>query len=64
MDMLQGADAPWGWSSCNCHPNCGILQLIVVNKKTGQMTSLFDFFNYERFMKMFRSSPTRRAAKS
>ncbi|MCV4777685.1 hypothetical protein OFM21_33410, partial [Escherichia coli] len=24
MDMLQGADAPWGWSSCNCHPNCGI----------------------------------------
>src|SRR5438093_1599129 len=18
MDMLQGADAPWGWSSCNC----------------------------------------------
>ncbi|MCA1555656.1 MAG: radical SAM protein, partial [Acidobacteria bacterium] len=21
MDMLQGADAPWGWSSCNCHPN-------------------------------------------
>jgi uncharacterized radical SAM superfamily Fe-S cluster-containing enzyme len=34
MDMLQGADAPWGWSSCNCHPNCGIFTLIVVNKKT------------------------------
>ena len=40
MDMLQGADAPWGWSSCNCHPNCGIFTLIVVNKKTNQMTSL------------------------
>jgi uncharacterized radical SAM superfamily Fe-S cluster-containing enzyme len=51
MDMLQGADAPWGWSSCNCHPNCGIFTLIVVNKKTGAMTSLFDFFNYEQFMK-------------
>ena len=51
MDMLQGADAPWGWSSCNCHPNCGIFTLIVVNKKTSAMTSLFDFFNYERFMK-------------
>lgn len=51
MDMLQGADAPWGWSSCNCHPNCGIFTLIVVNKKTNAMTSLFDFFNYERFMK-------------
>jgi uncharacterized radical SAM superfamily Fe-S cluster-containing enzyme len=51
MDMLQGADAPWGWSSCNCHPNCGIFTLIVVNKNTNQMTSLFDFFNYERFMK-------------
>ncbi|CAN5552102.1 hypothetical protein BH18ACI3_BH18ACI3_19200 [soil metagenome] len=51
MDMLQGADAPWGWSSCNCHPNCGIFTLIVVDKKTNQMTSLFDFFNYEQFMK-------------
>jgi 7,8-dihydro-6-hydroxymethylpterin dimethyltransferase len=51
MDMLQGADAPWGWSSCNCHPNCGIFTLVVVNKHTGAMTSLFDFFNYEQFMK-------------
>jgi uncharacterized radical SAM superfamily Fe-S cluster-containing enzyme len=51
MDMLQGADAPWGWSSCNCHPNCGIFTLIVVNKKTGAFSSLFDFFDYERFMK-------------
>ena len=50
MDMLQGADAPWGWSSCNCHPNCGIFTLMVVNKKTGLTKSLFEFFNYERFM--------------
>lgn len=50
MDMLQGADAPWGWSSCNCHPNCGIFTLMVVNKKTNEMKSLFEFFNYERFM--------------
>jgi uncharacterized radical SAM superfamily Fe-S cluster-containing enzyme len=51
MDMLQGADAPWGWSSCNCHPNCGIFTLMVVNRRTGQFTSLFDFFDYEQFMK-------------
>src|SRR5690349_19191582 len=51
MDMLQGADAPWGWSSCNCHPNCGIFTLAVVNKKTNEMRSLFEFFNYEQFMK-------------
>jgi 7,8-dihydro-6-hydroxymethylpterin dimethyltransferase len=51
MDMLQGADAPWGWSSCNCHPNCGIFTLMVVNKKTNQVKSLFEFFNYEQFMK-------------
>ncbi len=51
MDMLQGADAPWGWSSCNCHPNCGIFTLVVVNKRSGEMRSLFEFFNYERFMK-------------
>jgi uncharacterized radical SAM superfamily Fe-S cluster-containing enzyme len=50
MDMLQGADAPWGWSSCNCHPNCGIFTLMVVNKKSGDTKSLFEFFNYERFM--------------
>ena len=51
MDMLQGADAPWGWSSCNCHPNCGIFTLAVVNRQTGDFRSLFEFFNYEQFMK-------------
>jgi len=51
MDMLQGADAPWGWSACNCHPNCGIFTLVVVNKKTGEMKSLFEFFDYEQFMR-------------
>ena len=51
MDMLQGADAPWGWSSCNCHPNCGIFTLAVVNRHTGEFKSLFDFFDYEQFMK-------------
>jgi len=51
MDMLQGADAPWGWSSCNCHPNCGIFTLMVVNKNTGEFKSLFEFFDYEQFMK-------------
>ncbi len=50
MDMLQGADAPWGWSSCNCHPNCGIFTLMVVNTKTNDIKSLFEFFNYEQFM--------------
>jgi 7,8-dihydro-6-hydroxymethylpterin dimethyltransferase len=51
MDMLQGADAPWGWSSCNCHPNCGIFTLMVVNRQTGEFTSLFEFFDYEQFMR-------------
>jgi uncharacterized radical SAM superfamily Fe-S cluster-containing enzyme len=51
MDMLQGADAPWGWSSCNCHPNCGVFTLMVVDRHTGAWTPLFKFFNYERFMR-------------
>ncbi|HEX7175497.1 MAG TPA: radical SAM protein [Pyrinomonadaceae bacterium] len=51
MDMLQGADAPWGWSSCNCHPNCGVFTLMVVNRQTGEFRSLFEFFDYEQFMK-------------
>ena len=44
MDMLQGADAPWGWSSCNCHPNCGIFTLIVVNKQHGRDDFVVRFF--------------------
>ncbi|HZS48688.1 MAG TPA: radical SAM protein [Blastocatellia bacterium] len=51
MDMLQGADAPWGWSACNCHPNCGIFTLLVVNRNTGEYCPLYKFFNYEQFIK-------------
>src|SRR5262249_55251962 len=51
MDMLQGADASWGWSACNCHPNCGIFTLVVVNKDTGEWTPLYKFFDYEQFMR-------------
>ena len=51
MDMLQGADAPWGWSACNCHPNCGIFTLLVVNRKTNEFTPLFKFFDYEQFIR-------------
>ncbi|MCA1631070.1 MAG: radical SAM protein [Acidobacteria bacterium] len=51
MDMLQGADAPWGWSSCNCHPNCGVFTLMVVDRHTGAWSPLFKFFDYEQFMR-------------
>jgi uncharacterized radical SAM superfamily Fe-S cluster-containing enzyme len=51
MDILQGADAPWGWSACNCHPNCGIFSLLVVNRRTNEWTPLFRFFDYERFIR-------------
>jgi 7,8-dihydro-6-hydroxymethylpterin dimethyltransferase len=51
MDMLQGSDAPWGWSACNCHPNCGIFTLIVVNRKTKEWSPLFKFFDYEQFIR-------------
>lgn len=51
MDMLQGAEAGWGWSACNCHPNCGIFTLLVVNRRTGEWTPLYKFFDYEQFIK-------------
>ncbi len=51
MDILQGPDAPWGWSACNCHPNCGIFSLLVVNRKTNEWTPLFKFFDYENFIR-------------
>jgi 7,8-dihydro-6-hydroxymethylpterin dimethyltransferase len=51
MDILQGPNASWGWSACNCHPNCGVFTLLVVNRRTNEWTPLFKFFNYERFMR-------------
>ena len=51
MDILQGADASWGWSACNCHPSCGIFSLLVVNRRTQEFTPLFRFFDYERFIR-------------
>ena len=51
MDLLQGADAPWGWSACNCHPNCGIFSLLVVNRHTHEFTPLYKFFDYEQFIR-------------
>lgn len=51
MDILQGPDASWGWSACNCHPNCGVFTLLVINRGTGEWTPLFKFFDYEQFMR-------------
>jgi uncharacterized radical SAM superfamily Fe-S cluster-containing enzyme len=51
MDILQGSESPWGWSACNCHPDCGVFTLLVVNRRTGAWTPLFKMFNYERFIR-------------
>jgi 7,8-dihydro-6-hydroxymethylpterin dimethyltransferase len=51
MDILQGPLASWGWSSCNCHPDCGVFTLLVINQRTRKWVSLFEFFDYERFIK-------------
>lgn len=51
MDILQGANASWGWSACNCHPDCGVFTLLVVNRRTGEWLPLFRFFDYEQFIR-------------
>ncbi len=51
MDLLQGSDASWGWSACNCHPNCGIFSLLVVNRHNGEFVPLYRFFDYEQFIR-------------
>jgi 7,8-dihydro-6-hydroxymethylpterin dimethyltransferase len=51
MDILQGPEASWGWSSCNCHPDCGVFSLLVVNRKTHEWMPLFRFFDYEQFIR-------------
>jgi 7,8-dihydro-6-hydroxymethylpterin dimethyltransferase len=51
MDILQGPEASWGWSCCNCHPDCGVFTLLVVNRSTRDWIPLFEFFDYERFMR-------------
>jgi hypothetical protein len=49
MDILQGPEASWGWSSCNCHPDCGVFSLLLVNRRTHEWMPLSRFFDYERF---------------
>ncbi len=51
MDILQGPEATWGWSACNCHPDCGVFTLLVVNRQTGEWIPLFKMFDYERFIR-------------
>jgi uncharacterized radical SAM superfamily Fe-S cluster-containing enzyme len=51
MDILQGPNASWGWSACNCHPDCGVFTLLVINRRTREWIPLFKFFDYERFMR-------------
>ncbi len=51
MDILQGPNASWGWSACNCHPDCGVFTLLVINRRTQEWIPLFKFFDYERFMR-------------
>jgi len=51
MDILQGPEASWGWSACNCHPDCGVFTLLVVNRRTREWIPLFKFFDYERFIR-------------
>ena len=54
MDILQGPDASWGWSSCNCHPDCGVFALLVVNRRTYEWIPLFKLFDYEQFIRDIR----------
>ncbi len=51
MDILQGPHASWGWSACNCHPDCGVFTLLVVNRRTREWIPLFRFFDYEQFIR-------------
>ncbi len=51
MDILQGPGASWGWSACNCHPDCGVFTLLVVNRHTREWIPLFRFFDYEQFIR-------------
>ena len=51
LDMIQGPEADWGWSSCNCHPNCGIFTVLVVNTRTKEWAPLYRFFDYEQFLR-------------
>ncbi len=51
MDILQGPAASWGWSACNCHPDCGVFSLLVVNRRMQEWMPLLQFFDYEQFIR-------------
>jgi uncharacterized radical SAM superfamily Fe-S cluster-containing enzyme len=49
---LQGPDGPsMGSLACSCHPNCGSSILLVANRKTGEWSTITQFFDLWRFMK-------------
>ena len=63
VDELQGLEADFGALNCGCHPNCGIGTILLVNKKTKQVTALADFLNVEQVLEDFQAIADARLGK-
>ncbi len=50
-DMMKGPDAEWGTLKCGCHPNCGIIMGLLVNKETKEWKPLSEFLDLEQLLK-------------
>jgi hypothetical protein len=54
LRSLQGPDAhAFGAPACSCHPNCGASMLLVANRKTGEWSTLTQFFDIDQCIKDF-----------
>ena len=50
-DMMRGPEAEWGTLKCGCHPNCGTIMGLLVNKETKAWKPLSEFLDLEQLLK-------------
>ncbi len=49
-DMMKGPEADWGTLKCGCHPNCGTIMGLLVNKETKEWWPLSEFLDLEQLL--------------
>lgn len=49
-DQLKGPNQEWGTLKCGCHPNCGIVMGLMVDKKDREWLPISEFIRLDRFM--------------
>ncbi len=49
-DLLKGPNQEFGTMKCGCHPNCGVIMALLVDKTERSWLPVSEFFNFDRFL--------------